>query len=306
MTDSPLVTVLLSTHNGAKFLSAQLDSILAQSHPNLVIRVRDDGSTDETRAMLQAYENSHPSICVDYGDRLGVVDSFLTLLVGANTGGEFFAFADQDDFWPPSKLETAVAALVQRDPDQPLMYCSAVEFVDARLRHLGYSRVPRRLGFGNALVENAAFGATVVFNEKARSIVMARRPQNALMHDWWLYLVVSAFGNVIYDPQPSLKYRQHGANVRGWPHGFRYAVLQPLVKMMRQYRVTPTVTDQARDFLACHGANLDRPRYDMLMAFLASHRNLLLRMAYAARMTVWRQSRFENFKLRAQVVVGRY
>jgi glycosyltransferase involved in cell wall biosynthesis len=300
------VAVLLSSYNGASYLPVQLDSILAQSHRNLVVRVRDDGSTDGTRDILRAYEASHPSIRVDYGTHLGVVPSFFALLAGADGDREFFAFADQDDFWPPAKVENAVAALSGRDPDRPLLYCSAVEYVDARLNHLGASRAPKPLGFGNALVDNAAIGATVVINAKARSTVLARMPRNALMHDWWLYLVVSALGEVIYDPRPGLKYRQHSANVRGWPHGFRYTVLQALVNMCRPYRVSPTVTDQASDFLACHGSALDPHRRDLLAAFLASHRDLLSRTIYAARMRVWRQSRIENWKLRAQLIAGRY
>ena len=49
------VTILLSTYNGAAFLSAQLDSFLVQTHQNWVLYWRDDGSCDETVAMMHAF-----------------------------------------------------------------------------------------------------------------------------------------------------------------------------------------------------------------------------------------------------------
>jgi glycosyltransferase involved in cell wall biosynthesis len=306
MNESPLVTVLLSTYNGANFLPAQLDSILGQSYPNVVVRVRDDGSSDETCAILRAYEQSHASISVDYGKNVGLVSSFLALLAAADSTSEFFAFCDQDDVWLRTKVETAVAALADQPSDQPLLYCSAVEHVDADLNHLGYSRAGR-LGFGNALVEGTAvYGNTVVMNRKTREIVLEKPPRTALAHDHWLYLVVVALGKVIYDPQPSLKHRLHGANACGWHHGFRYSVLEGLTNLMKPYRISPTVSDQAREFLACHGKALDKQRRDVLVGFLASRRSLLSRAVYAARMKVWRQERLENLKLRAQILVGRY
>jgi glycosyltransferase involved in cell wall biosynthesis len=306
LNDSPAVVILLSTYNGAKFLRAQLDSILNQSHRNLVVRVRDDGSTDATPEILREYARAYPSLDVESGTNVGVVASYLHLLAQADGAGEFFAFADQDDVWLPTKIETAITAMRQRDQTRPLLYFSAVEYVDADLNHLGYSRAPRRLGFGNALVENVAVGATVVINEKARGTALTRMPQNALMHDWWFYLFTTALGEVIYDPTPSMKYRQHDANVIGWQHGFRHVVLQAFADVVRPYRVSPTFTDQARDFLACYAPALDRRHHDILMTFLTSHRNLWSRARFAVWMSVWRQSRFETLKLRAQVLTGRY
>jgi hypothetical protein len=228
----------------------------------------------QTRRILGDYARSHRSLTVEYGANLGIVGSYLRLLAEADGAGEFFAFADQDDIWPSTKIETAIAALRQRDQARPLLYFCAVEYVDAELNHLGYSRPPRRLGFGNALVENVAVGATVVINQKARTMALAILPQHAIMHDWWLYLLTRALGEVIYDPSPSLKYRQHGANVIGWQHGFRYTVLQALADLVRPYRVSPTFTDQAKDFLACYASALDQRHLDTLVAFVVSHRTV--------------------------------
>ena len=55
MTDKPRLAILLSTWNGGKFLAEQLDSLFAQSYTNFVVVVRDDGSSDNTLAILQDY-----------------------------------------------------------------------------------------------------------------------------------------------------------------------------------------------------------------------------------------------------------
>jgi hypothetical protein len=227
------------------------------------------------------------------------------LLRTAENVGEYFAFSDQDDFWLPTKLESAVAALEEHDADKPLLYCSAVEYVDAELNYLAYSKKPKRLGFGNALVENVAVGATVVINRKARSMVLSHLPQHALMHDWWLYLVVSAFGEVIYDPSPRLKYRQHSANAVGLTRGFRRVLLRPVANLLRRSH-TSTQTEQANEFLQSYGSALAKRDYDILVRFLAAKRSLRSRMIYAGRPDVWRQSPVDDLKLRALMITGRY
>jgi glycosyltransferase involved in cell wall biosynthesis len=305
VSDSQEVTVLLSTYNGAKFLRSQLDSILAQTHSKLAIHVRDDGSTDATLQILRQYSRSYPSISViDYGGHVGVVRSYFTLLQAASNDSDYFAFADQDDLWPPTKIENAVVILETHDRTKPLLYCSAVEYVDTRLQHLGYSKQPRRLGFGNALVQNVAVGATILINSTARSIVVPKVPKRALMHDWWLYLVISAHGEVIYDPEPSLRYRQHAANVVGWPRSFNQQVLRPLAYFIRLHH--PTIRDQAIEFLRCYGSELSKQHHGTLISFLAAKRSLWSSAKYAVRMGVWRQSVIEDLKLRAMIISGRY
>jgi len=54
------VAVLLSTYNGEKFLAEQLDSLLAQSHKNFILVVRDDDSCDRTVSILENYAGDHP------------------------------------------------------------------------------------------------------------------------------------------------------------------------------------------------------------------------------------------------------
>lgn len=92
--------VLMSTYNGARFIREQLDSILDQTGEfELDLWVRDDGSTDGTKDILNDYE-SRGLLRWYTGENLGPAQSFLDL-VRRTLGYDWYAFADQDDFWMP-------------------------------------------------------------------------------------------------------------------------------------------------------------------------------------------------------------
>lgn len=219
----PQVAVLLSTCNGARFLTAQLDSLLAQTHTGWTLFYRDDGSSDATTEILsEFYRGAGCRRCVDVSDgrRLGVARSFLHLLAAArHSDAQYFAFADQDDVWMPEKLARGVAALAHVPDGVAALYCARQWLVDARLNKLRLSAPVRRPpGFLTALTQNIATGCTVMLNRTAADRVLASKPPAEAWHDWWCYLVVTGCGGqVVADAAPVILYRQHGANVIGAP-----------------------------------------------------------------------------------------
>ena len=168
MPPSSNVEVLLSTHNGERYIATQLASILSQSHTDIRVVVRDDGSTDRTVALVQAIAADDPRVRLVAGSRLGWGGSFMALLASSGKA-RWLAFSDQDDVWLPDKLTRAVTALAPLDDDQPALYGSAMLHVTSELRSLSVTRPPRRMSFENALVQNVVAGCTMVFNRAARS-----------------------------------------------------------------------------------------------------------------------------------------
>ena len=116
------VKVLLSTYNGAEFLQEQMNSILQQTHGDVDIVVRDDGSTDRTISILEAYEKAG-QITLHKGQNLGFALSFFELLKVAGEA-DYYAFADQDDIWLDYKMAYAVKKLEKEDPQMPTLYFS--------------------------------------------------------------------------------------------------------------------------------------------------------------------------------------
>ncbi len=103
------VDILLATYNGAAFLEAQLDSILAQTHKNWRLVIRDDGSTDKTPEILEAFWTRHPdkaNVLRDADGDLGLVQNFSRLL--EHVSAQYAAFCDQDDVWKPEKQELSL------------------------------------------------------------------------------------------------------------------------------------------------------------------------------------------------------
>ena len=93
------ISVAMCTYNGADFLPAQLESILAQSRKPDQIVVCDDGSTDETRALLQGFEKESPDVILLRFNKknLGSIRNFEQAIQLCN--GDIIALSDQDDVW---------------------------------------------------------------------------------------------------------------------------------------------------------------------------------------------------------------
>lgn len=213
---STKVVVLMSTYNGERYVAQQLKSILQQLPLGGTIIVRDDGSTDRTVAYIAEIDDSR--VAVVRGKNIGFGASFLTLLMMVPTDADLVMFSDQDDVWLPGKIERAWRHL-QPLGDVPALYGSAQMLADQNLHQLHATPPwPRGPSLANALTENIITGCTAALNRSAVLLLQrAGVPSGVRFHDWWMYLVVSAFGRVIYDDLPTLLYRQHGGNQIG--HG---------------------------------------------------------------------------------------
>ncbi len=214
------VAILLCTFKGARFLPAQLSSYEAQTWRDWRVFASDDGSNDETVAILSQYQKtfgpSRMQICS--GPRQGFVANFLSLVCDPSITADYFAYSDQDDIWEPGKLTRAIGWLQQIPAHVPAVFGSRTRLIDLNGRAFGLSPLFRhKPDFRNALVQSIAGGNTMVFNAAARDHLMAAGVAAGLPgHDWWTYLVTTAVGGrVHYDPVPLVKYRVHRQNLLG-------------------------------------------------------------------------------------------
>ena len=238
MNSQPRVAILLSTYNGEKFLREQLESLFAQTYPDFIILVRDDGSTDASPRILGDYAIRYPEkirFIKEEPANLGASASFSWLLEyaldhKATLGLEslYLLFCDQDDCWHRDKITKQMNALLAWEAEnrdrhgqpRPVLVHSDLQVVaedlapiaDSLARYQGLETGRNR--FSDLLISNLVTGCTALFNE-----ALARRvlpiSEAAIMHDWWLALVATAFGKVIYLDTPLVQYRQHGNNTIG-------------------------------------------------------------------------------------------
>lgn len=215
------VAVLLAHYNGDAYLGEQLHSLSAQTHHDWSLILSDDGSSDDWLETTVGFARTHPGrhVSIVNGPRLGSARNFLSLVAVAGSTVPFAAFCDQDDVWLPRKLEKAVAALDGVGSEQPALYCGRTMICDRQLVPLGPSPLFQRPpGFRNALVQNIAGGNTMVLNRAALDLLQdtMHHASDVVSHDWWAYQIISgAGGRVIYDPEPSVLYRQHDENQVG-------------------------------------------------------------------------------------------
>lgn len=221
MASNPKVNILLSTYNGEKYLSEQLDSLLAQTYPNITICIRDDGSKDNTFSILKNYEqksllSSGPKIILlnSYsGQNLGYMQSFWTLLADCPPA-DYYAFCDQDDFWLPTKIEAGVHALENEKANLPLLYSSSFTYCDENMTFTGNpATIKEPIRFKDVMFYTPAFGFTIMINEVLRSIALSASSLKNIPHDGWCQKIAASMGKFIYDPSQTAKYRRHASTV---------------------------------------------------------------------------------------------
>lgn len=216
------IKILMSTYNGEKYLREQLESIYKLDNISSIdILVRDDGSKDGTVDILKEYEKNHKNFKWYTGENKRPARSFWDLLNHAS-GADFYAFADQDDYWKSDKLSHALEQLLKLNQNQPLLYMSDVEVVDAKLNHLadGFVDTSVPVSYPFSLSNSVCPGCTFLFNEKARVLATKFDSEKYIdHHDWTLYKIVACFGEVIFDKSTHMLYRQHENNVIGATKG---------------------------------------------------------------------------------------
>lgn len=208
----PLVSVVMTTFNGEKFLRQQVDSLLQQDYPNIEFIFSDDCSTDSTPNILREYAADHSSIRLNFNVKnLGYVKNFETAIKLSR--GEYIALCDQDDIWKPDRISRMMD---QRDAAD-IVYCDSELINEAGqslnrnisdIKNLGdyTSSLPFTIG-------NCASGHAMLM--KKQFALRAMPFPDFLVHDWWLAFCASCEKGLKFIPLPLVQYRQHSANILG-------------------------------------------------------------------------------------------
>jgi glycosyltransferase involved in cell wall biosynthesis len=223
------VSVALCTRNGARFIGAQLASILSQTRPPDEIVLSDDASTDDTVARARAAIDEFTTgphrvslVVLQNDEALGVAANFEQALRAC--AGEFVLLSDQDDVWHPERLERSVAVFDGRpdlllahgnarliDQDGTLLRGTLFDVVGIDRRTVG--AIHSGSEFPLLLKRNLVTGATTTL--RGRLLDAAGSIPSPWIHDEWLAIVAAALGGVDVIDHPLIDYRQHDANEIG-------------------------------------------------------------------------------------------
>lgn len=297
----------MSTYNGEKFLSNQLDSIFAQTEVRVHLLIRDDGSSDSTLSIISHYMTLFPGkIDVVKGSNIGWRKSFFFLAKLAQENYpiyRYFAFADQDDIWLPGKLKRGIDTLKEL-PDGNNLYCSNVtNYKDGaalgNLRNVSIN--PTHKG---CLIRNYATGCTMVFNRRLLDLVCRELPQISIAHDYWFYMVACLCGSVVIDDESFIWYRIHDSNQVGFKSGF-FEIWQRRLKSVSNLFNGHEKETTAKELLRIHGGSMNQEALNSVIKLAGYKDSIAKRIALLCDNAYTYSSRSNDFWLKLRIISGK-
>ena len=203
----------MPAYNYGRYVGRAVQSALDQDYPpgRLRIVVVDDGSTDDTAAVVRALADANP----DRVTLIQQVNAGASAAINralAEADGELVAVLDADDVWLPEKTRRQ-AELLRDDPALGMVFCD-MRVVDGQEALVRPSQVgdigtfPRR-AFARLLFQNVATQSSIMIRrELARPL-----PPEIAYSDWWFAICAAQASEVQYLGEPLALYREHGANL---------------------------------------------------------------------------------------------
>lgn len=298
-----MVSVLLASYNGEKYIRSQLDSVLKQTYKDLTLVISDDLSTDGTPGIIKEYEKAFPDRIksLKNKERSGSAqNNFFHLL--SSVSDEYLMLCDQDDRWVPDKAEATFLEMKRMEAvfgkNTPILVHGDLSVTDKEGRIMKQSMAKYQKisvqdnRFSHYLVENNITGNTVMLNRALKELLISI-PKASVMHDWWLGLLASCFGEISYIDRPLVLYRQHEGNQVGAQSGMKQCAknLKNKQSVRENYK---KMFDQAEAFLTIYETKLSRQHKETLKHFLAlPKKNRVLKMY-----TIWKYRLFKSTPIR--------
>ncbi len=221
---SATVDIICSVLNGAPYLAPLIRSIQGQTHRAWRLWVRDDGSTDDTLATLDAFAAADPRVSVLHrgGPALGCASAFGWVMERVPAESRYLMIADADDVWLPEKIAVTLDAMQRAEAAHPgpVLVHTDLQVVDAELRELHASLWgmagldPARVTLRELIQRNVVTAPSVMVNAALRGRIGAT-PEGLVAQDWWYACVAAITGRIVAVPQATVQYRQHAGNIGG-------------------------------------------------------------------------------------------
>lgn len=232
MNSTPLVSVLMPTYNREDFVGEAIESVLAQTYPNLELIVVDDGSTDNTKTVVREYL-SDPRVKYLYKENGG--QSSARNLGFKHSKGEYISFLDSDNKWKPEKVEVCIAAFSE-NPDVGVIYCDNIT-IDDKGREIDRNSMKRYSGMITAqlLKDNFVTINTATLKRECYETMGGLNESLFRAPDYDLWLRISTKYKFLYVPKFVSYYRVMENQISSDKDGRFKANLEILNHFFKQY-----------------------------------------------------------------------
>lgn len=200
------ISVCMATYNGAQFIESQLNSIVSQLDLYDEIIISDDGSTDGTISIINAFADTRIKLIHNY-NRRGPAGNFENAL--NHSSGQLIFLSDQDDIWFPEKVSKMSNLLI--DNDLVLTDCEVINKKGDILHPSFFALRGSRRGFWRNMYRNSYIGCCMAFRREVLNYALPF-PAHIFLHDWWIGLLVEVKGRIVLYEKPLIKYVRHGGN----------------------------------------------------------------------------------------------
>lgn len=262
------VDILLASYNGAKYIETQMLSIISQSFKDWKLIIHDDGSNDDTIAIVKKWQqlDSRIYLIIDKVTLQNAGKNFMHLLQYSTA--DYVMFCDQDDIWFDNKVELMYNEIIKHNCNKPtVLYSNAYVWMPKK-GILGNATLtfPKRLN--SLLFLNSGMqGCVSIFNKNMREMMLKWNAEVA-MHDHILHLLALSVGVVEYMPLSLMLYRNHDANVTG---STRVCVFD--WKSIKKSLNVPVVRrehyDAIKGFITIYADILNKKQLDLINDYLA-------------------------------------
>ena len=203
-----MISVCVTTYNGALYIREQLESILRQLSPDDEIIVSDDGSIDQTEEIIQSMQSPLIHFYKNHGEH-GYTPNFENALKHAK--GDYIFLADQDDIWQQNKVQYCLSLL-----SEYAMVVSDAILIDKQGKIIGDSffslRQPYKSFWGNIFKFGYLGCCMACRKEVVQKALPFPKNHKKCTHDNWLFLIAKFFYNVHITNQKLIQYRRHEKN----------------------------------------------------------------------------------------------
>ncbi|WP_172982781.1 glycosyltransferase family 2 protein [Roseovarius bejariae] len=128
MIDNPLVSVIIPSYNHAQYIEYAIESVLAQTYPNIELIIVDDGSSDNSHEVIRKYEE-HPQIRIILNKKNKGQSAVINQALAASSG-KYIAILPSDDWFLPEKIALQVAKMEACDQEVGVVYAAGARYFE--------------------------------------------------------------------------------------------------------------------------------------------------------------------------------